>query len=411
MNKFLIYIFFFIILSNCGFGKKDINEKKDVRDLFKKVDPIQKEFNPNLDIKLTKINATNINFDTNFKKKSLYKFSSIDKFNINQPELIFFNDGVIFFDRKGSIFKISKELKKIWKVNHYSKKEKKLGPILYFSKSGKNLVVADNISKIYLINSETGKLVWSNESLSPFNSNIKVFKDKILAVDFDNIIRCFSIKDGKELWNFVTENSFIKSQKKLSILLKDENVYFINNLGDVTSLNINDGSLIWQTPTQKNTIYQNAFSLKNSDLVLNDNTIFFSNNKNEIFSIDARNGIVRWKQTVNSSIKPRITESLIFSISNEGFLFVIDEQRGNILRINNLLKGIKNKKNKIQPTGFILAKNKIFMSLNNGRLIKADIATGAQENIIKIGKSKISKPYIFDNSMYLVRDNAIIKIN
>ena len=44
-------------------------------------------------------------------------------------------------------------------------------------------------------------------------------------------------------------------------------------------------------------------------------------------------------------------------------------------------------------------------------LIKADIATGAQENIIKIGKSKISKPYIFDNSMYLVRDNAIIKIN
>ena len=59
---------------------------------------------------------------------------------------------------------------------------------------------------------------------------------------------------------------------------------------------LNNGSLVWQTPTQSNLIYQDAFSLENSDLVFENNTIYFSNNKNEFFSIDAKTGIIKWKQ-------------------------------------------------------------------------------------------------------------------
>ena len=70
------------------------------------------------------------------------------------------------------------------------------------------------------------------------------------------MIRCFSTKDGKEIWNFKTENPFIKSQKKLSLVIKGELVFFINSIGDLTALNINNGSLYWQTPTQSNIIYQ-----------------------------------------------------------------------------------------------------------------------------------------------------------
>ena len=69
----------------------------------------------------------NINFETNFKGLSTYKFSSIEEFNFNQPELLFTNDeGIVFFDGKGSIFKVNKNLKEIWKINHYTKKEKKI---------------------------------------------------------------------------------------------------------------------------------------------------------------------------------------------------------------------------------------------------------------------------------------------
>jgi len=423
VNKFFLYLFLLLIISSCGLGKKEIDDgNKNTKIIFEKSKPIKKELNPNLKIKLTKLtkgeaflgnntnNSGNINFEIKSNKTSSYKFSAIKEFNFNQPEFIFTNDeSIVFFDGKGSIFKINNDLKEVWKINHYEKKEKKLNPIIYFAQADNKLIIADNLSKIYLINLNNGSLIKSIESNTGFNSNIKVSKDKFFIVDLDNTIRCFSIKDGLEIWNFDTENPFIKSRKKLSLLIKGQLVFFINNIGDLTALNINNGSLFWQTPTQSNVIYQDAFSLESSDLVFANDSIYFSNNKNEFFSIDARTGIVNWKQTVNSSLIPTIIENLVFSVSNEGYLFVIDGEKGNIIRITNMLKNIKNKTNKIKPTGFIIARNKIYLSLNNGRLIKTDVTTGVEENIYKLSGSKILRPKVFGDNMYLLKENAIIK--
>ena len=411
------------MLSGCGLGKKEVVENnKNSKIIFEKSKPITKELNPNLKIKLTKLtkgevflgnntnNTGNINFETNFSKTSNYKFASIKEFDFNQPELIFTEDeSIVFFDGKGSIFKINKDLKEIWKVNHYTKREKKLKPIIFFSQTKNRLIAADNLSKVYLIDLKNGNLIKSIESNAGFNSNLKISNDKFMIVDLNNTIRCFSINDGKEMWNFETENPFIKSRKKLSLITKGELVFFINNIGDLTAVNINNGSLFWQTPTQSNVIYQDAFTLENSDLVFANDSIYFSNSKNEIFSIDARTGIVNWKQTVNSSLTPTIIENFIFSVSEEGYLFVLENKTGNIIRITDILKNIKDKKNKIKPTGFVIARNIMYLSLNNGRLIKANVSTGEVLSIHKLSGSKILRPNVFDGHMYILKNNAIIK--
>ena len=422
MSKRFLYILIFIFITSCSLSKKDKEINDGSINIFEKIEPIKEELNPDLKIKSlitfknkpfqnNKTNNNgNINFDTNFTKISNYKFSKIKKFEFYQPELFFTNsDEIIFFNGKGTIFKLDQNLKEIWKINNYNKKEKKLNPILYFAQIDNKLIVNDNLSKTYSVDLNTGKILWSRYSNSSFNSNIKVFQDKFYTIDFDNILRAISSKNGNELWNFQTENSFIKSEKKLSIVIKDEIIFFVNNLGDVTALDVNNGSLIWQTPTQTNTIYQNAFSLENSDLVFENNTIYFSNNKNEFFSIDARTGTVKWAQRINSSLRPTIIENLIFTVSNEGYLFVIDDPTGNIIRITDVLKNFKDK-SEIKPIGFIHAKNKIYVSLSNGRLITFNSSTGIHEKVIKINNSKISRPYVLNNNMYLIKDNAIAKI-
>ncbi len=423
MNKFFLYLFLILLLTSCGKDNLDIeNQNKNLKVIFEKSKPIINELNSDLKIKLSKLskgevflaNNTNsignINFETDFIKTTTYKFSSIEGFNFNQPELVFTNDrSIVFFDGKGSIFKISEDLKEIWKVNHYSKKEKKLKPIIYFAQTDKKIIAADNLSRINLINLKDGSLIKSIESNTGFNSNIKVHKESFFIVDLENTIRCFSIVDGSELWNFNTENPFIKSKKKLSLVIKGELVFFINSIGDLTALNINNGSLFWQTPSQSNLIYQDAFTLENSDLVFANDSIYFSNNKNELFSVDARTGTVNWKQTVNSILTPVIVDDIVITVSNEGFLFIIDDRNGNIIRITNMLKNIKNKKNQIKPSGFLLAKNKIYLTLNNGRLVKTDVTTGLEEKIYKLSNSKILSPNIFSNKIFLLKHNAIIQ--
>jgi len=423
VNKKFLYTIIFLFLASCSLSKKDFKKEDKSIEIFKKIQPIKKEFNIDLKINtknnfkqnpFLNNNSNNngkINFDTNFEKVSNYKFTKIKKFDSNQPELLFTNeDEIIFFDGKGRIFKLNKDLKEIWEINNYSKKEKKLNPILYFTQIDNKLIVNDNLSKMYAIDLSSGEILWTKYSNSSFNSDIKTFKDKFFTIDFDNVIRAFSYESGDELWNFQTENSFIKSEKKLSIVVKDEIVFFVNNLGDVTALDVNSGSLVWQTPTQKNTIYQNAFSLENSDIVFENNSIYLSNNKNEFFSINARSGTIKWAQSINSSLRPTIIDNLIFTLSNEGYLFIIDDITGNIIKITDVLKNFKNKM-EIKPTGFIHGKNKIFISLSNGKLVTVNAISGTQESIRKLHGSKISRPYIFKNSMYLIKNNAIVKIN
>ena len=165
-------------------------------------------------------------------------------------------------------------------------------------------------------------------------------------------------------------------------------------------------------PTQDSSIYESAFQLKTSDLIVSNKSILFSNNKNEFFSIDIGTGTLIWKQKINSVVRPTAIDNLVFTVSNEGFLTIIESQTGNIVRITNIFDRIKEKKrSKIIPVGFIVGEKNIYLTTNNGRLIIVDISTGRSSSMLKIDNEKISRPFILNKNLFIIKDNAIIKIN
>ena len=204
----------------------------------------------------------------------------------------------------------------------------------------------------------------------------------------------------------------INLHKKLSIIISNKVVYFNNSIGDITAVNINTGDLIWQTSTQPNTIYQDAYSYKASDLVISKNSIIFSNNKNEFFLLDKGTGMIQWKQSINSYVRPTIIDILIFTVSLEGYLVIIDKKSGSIVRATDIFDLFKKKKRKkILPVGFIVAKNYIYLSTSNGRLLLIDFISGKTKVAFKIDNGKISSPIILDKSFYLAKDSSIIRLN
>jgi len=403
--------------------KSEIQEenKNNLKKIFKSEDVLNREFNADLKIKINSSyhknpfvnNLTNnsgyINFESDLKNLSKFKFKKIKNFNFINPDLLFGKDNsVIFFDEKGSILKFDQNSKLIWKKNHYSKKEIKQNPTIFFATNSNTLIAADSIANLYAMNYSNGELLWKKLNTSSFNSEIKIFDDKFFIIDFENTIRCISIKTGKEIWNFSTEKSFIKSQRKLSLIIQNGLVVFIDTFGDINALDINSGNLVWQSQTVNEDIFESSFLLKSSRLVSDGDTIFLSNNKNKFFAIDLRNGSIKWEQTINSYLESTIIENLVFSVSREGYLFILDKLNGNILRSTKLLYIEKDKK--IYPTGFIVVKNFIYVSLNNGRLLKVNIADGKNEEAIKIDNGKISRPYVLKKAMYILKDDAVVRI-
>tara|TARA_B100000780_G_scaffold199461_1_gene141172 strand:+ start:422 stop:1720 length:1299 start_codon:yes stop_codon:yes gene_type:complete len=432
VNK-VIFIILLLITANCSLDtrsglwtkNKDLKseENKKIKKLFLKKNTNTSEFNRDIKVKFQK-NSKNIrsfsndnnngliDYQGNLENVSKYKFSKINRFNEFDPEFIFKDDNIIFFDNKGSIIKFDNNSKLIWKKNYYSKSEKKLNPILFMASYKDTIIVADSLSKYYAINVDDGKIIWSKRHVSPFNSQIKIYQDKVFLVDSENTLNCYSIIDGTKIWELETEQSFINSSKKLSIVLKNNKIYFNNSLGDITAVDIESGSLLWQISTQNSNNYEDIFNLETSDLIADDKTILFSNNKNKFYSLDQTNGSINWKQDINSKLRPTLIGNLVVTVSLEGYLYLINNKTGDIIRITDIFDRFKKQKRKsIKPIGFLVGSKSIYVSTSNGKLIIVDSETGKSKSIYKIGSSKLSRPLSLNQNIFIIKNNSIIKLD
>ena len=432
MNRLVILLIALFFINNCSFNEnskiwkdkeKELLKETKLEKVFTEEQIEVKEFNQslNLDLSGIKINNKYIDNQNNFgsqnfkgglKKIRSYKFSKLEELNQINFKPLFIKNDIIFFDKKGSITRYGKKQKAIWKKNYYSKAEKKLYPKLNFIFHKESILVSDSIAKYYSINANNGELNWSRNNTYPFNSEIKKYKNKFFVIDYKNTLRCYKIEDGSECWNLETEDSFTISNSKYSLIIIGDIVVFSNSIGDITAVDAESGLIIWQLPTQSTSIINETYNFKTSQLVSDGNSIFISNNRNEFYSIDVKAGTTNWISDINSNITPVITGNLIFTVSNEGYLYVIEKNKGYIIRVTDLFKNYKQKKRKnIYPVGFAIGNKNLYLTNSDGKMIVADLQTSSIIKAEKVSSNLVSKPFIFNNNLFLVRSGSIIQYN
>ena len=403
-------------------NKKEKNKvNKNTKTIFDEKKISYKELNSNISLDLSQLNVQNKivdnrnnlgiqNYSGKLKKIKKFKFSKLNNENDTDLTPLFLKDGLVFYDSKGSIIRFNNDQKIIWKKNYYSKFEKKNNPKLSFALYKKKIIVSDNLSNIFLINLENGNLIWKKKNDYPFNSEIKTVDDRFFVIDLKNVLRCFFIEDGSECWNYETEKALTITNAKNSLFVSENSIYFINNLGDLTAVDTSSGNLLWQLPTQSSDIINITYNFKNSKLVSEGKSIFFSNNKNEFYSIDLKNGSINWINDISSSLTPIIIKNLIITISDNGYLFMIDKEKGNIIKIKDIYKIYKEKnRKKIKPTGFSISQDKIYVSNNDGKIIVLELTTGNVLKVEKIAGKIMSKPFLFNNHLFMIKNGAVVQ--
>ena len=103
---------------------------------------------------------------------------------------------------------------------------------------------------------------------------------------------------------------------------------------------------------------------------------------------------------------------MIFTISLEGFLIIIDKRNGNLVRSTDIFQNFGPKKRKkIKPIGFVVGTDKIYLTTNNGLLLVIDILDGKTNSILRIDRKKISRPFVLNQNLFIIEKSSIIKLN
>ena len=158
-------------------------------------------------------------------------------------------------------------------------------------------------------------------------------------------------------------------------------------------------------------LYKTTF-LKISNLIINKDSVYVSNNQNEFYSIDIKTGVTNWINEINSSIMPFVTGNLIFTVSNEGYLYVLEKNNGNIIRVTNLYNNYKEKKrSNIKPIGFTIGKTNLYLTNNDGKMIIVDLVAGRTTNDVKVSNSMVSEPFIFNKNLFVIKNGSVDQYN
>ena len=80
--------------------------------------------------------------------------------------------------------------------------------------------------------------------------------------------------------------------------------------------------------------------------------------------------------------------------------------------MTDIFKIYKQKKRKnIYPIGFAIGNKNLYLTNSDGKLIVVDLQNSSIIKIEKVSSNLVSKPFIFNNNLFLVRNGSIIQYN
>ncbi len=183
------------------------------------------------------------------------------------------------------------------------------------------LLKLDN-DDLYLIDPVTQDIIWKSESQNiPLRtkgaSRPGLYNNSVLIARDNGSISSYNQINGTLEWfTLITSRSGrndLESQRdaEMDILIEDERLYYGHYQGDVTSLDLRTGNIIWSSP----------FSLTNN-LSIKNNSIFGTTTDNILISLDQASGFLNWKVKLNkAATEPFVLGKTVMIFSIDGVLY------------------------------------------------------------------------------------------
>ena len=430
----LLLIFFSLLIFSCSSGK----DKKVDLEIFKKqgekinVFETNNVFDKEVDFRsILQLNQPQLNkkwsyehfSSNNFYEHLVYegKFQDIFKKNIgdylnknnDSGSLLVFENFVFLSDEKGKIYKFDVNNQKIiWELKIYASTYNDYPKNIALFLNVDVLYAADNLGFIYSIDAQTGKTIWQQNYGIPFSSHLNFHKGVLYVVNQNSRLYAFNPSDGQKIWSFESLSGLIKPSRSSNISLYDNKLLFSNDVGDITSIDLDQQVIIWT----KNILSQNTISnnlvFKISNILIDKKDVFVSSNSGDLFNFNLETGEIKWSQKLSSIQNHISTDKYLFVLTENGFVIAFNKTNGAILWSLNLAKLSKDKKVSPDYYGLLLASNNLYVTSSNGDIYKISANDGKYITHKKISNDLSRAPIIVDNKILILnRSSELIILN
>jgi len=264
------------------------------------------------------------------------------------------------------------------------------------------LVLGTNDGELIALDALTGEVLWTTTVSSEILAPVSIKDDKIFVRTVDGSLTALSKEDGAQQW--------LVNHKvpRLSLRGTSAPVNFANAVlcgfddGKVSAYDVSNGTLLWETmltPAGGRTEIEKIMDI-DAPMVILGNELYVGSYQGALGAMALESGDIIW-----------VTEASIYAgIAADDNAVFVSEADGTVMALSRFTgREIWKKENLLyrNPTAPVIMGDSIVIGDLEGYLHWLDKTSGAMQERINIGKSKISStPLVLNNSVYVLTDSG-----
>jgi outer membrane protein assembly factor BamB len=242
-------------------------------------------------------------------------------------------------------------------------------------------------------------------------------------VNQNSRIYAFNPSDGQKLWSFESMSGLIKPSRSSNISLYDNKLLFSNDVGDITSIDLDQQVIIWTKNFLSQNTIANNLVFKISNILIDKKDVFVSSNSGDLFNLNLDTGEIKWSIKLSSIQNHISTDKYLFVLTENAYVVALNKLNGSILWSLNLNKhsksiiegsnvGIFSTPTNNDHFGLLLGSSHLYLTSASGYIFKISAVDGKYISSKKINNELSRAPIIVDNKILILnRSSQLIILN
>ncbi|WP_420469792.1 PQQ-binding-like beta-propeller repeat protein [Brevundimonas sp. FT23042] len=285
---------------------------------------------------------------------------------------------------------------------------------------GGKVFVSSGYRSVSALDQATGAVVWSTPVDVPIHGAPTFAGGRVFVVDVENQIMAFDAASGQQVWSYRGIPEPARIMRASSPAVTGDTVIAPFSSGEITALRAATGQSLW-TQTLSRTSRTNALS-EIRDIagrpVVSRGVVYAVGHSGVLSATEMRTGQAKWELPVAGVNAPLPVGEVVYIVSKNGELTVINRDSGQVYWTRDLNEGRVRQEggflgfwdHTVTPewSGPLLASNRLLLTNSDGELVALDPKTGAQTASIKLGGPAFIAPAAYNGAVYVLTDRGVL---
>ena len=348
------------------------------------------------------LSIQNIKFNDNF---DLIKQVNVswNKENNSLPPII--DQGAIFVFHGNLLSKYNLEtLELIWTNSNIPNSEAIGGSLTI---KDKKLFLADGTNSFRCFSADTGELIWQYTCANAIRATPFIKDGIIYVITIDNSVYAIHTKSGTHQWVVLSSSQAVINSPVGNSITASGNVVIVGQTnGNIEFLDINSGEKLTElAPSFSGDFLSNLAGGFTQPLLVKDPNLYFIDDRHQMTIFNSQTGEFQTRTSIPQANYFWVNAGYSFVLSSNNIISALDNQSGNIIWQREVELS---KDDKFYPPMIINSQLMLFSKL--GLVHTHDLKTGNKIDIFSLGQTILTAPVVADDKLVAISGNGKLSV-